>query len=526
MKAIILIFSAILLCIGVAFAQPFTDCNDIIIGNGTATSYEIPINTIYNYSYTQQIYEASEIEFFGENTTLTAISFQYVHSTPYYNKIEQTIYLGITDKAVFESTNDWIPLSQLQEVFYGTLDYNNNNEWYTIPLHTPFEYSGGNIVVAVLNNSGNYISITQPTFECQNITGKTLHYRVDGSFINPANPPTATGILAERNNIQFHICGTPSILPDYTLNPNNIIGEGAEITLVPDPIPHGGTGTVYFTTTRGCAYIADVIIADEHYGPISSYQFVNVTAPLPLIEVVTAMYQYEITANYFVNGNMESTGGAMVNCGDCFSISFMPSDCYEIEKVLVDGVENMQAIQNGCFTFMSIMGDHTIQIFFKIKTFNIEATVVGDGGSIDPSGISEINCGEDITYTITPDEGYKISHVLVNGDDMGTINTYTFAAIEADGSIEVLFSLIPPLDITNPTLDGISIYSHTNVVYIVNKKQLPISDVTIFDMYGRTVWQGKVVENKITLDVANGIYTVRLSSEDQFTTTKVSISGI
>jgi hypothetical protein len=106
---------------------------------------------------------------------------------------------------------------------------------------------------------------------------------------------------------------------------------------------------------------------------------------------------------------------------------------------------------------------------------------------------------------------------------MGALETFTFTAIEADGDIEAFFSLIPPVIIDEPTIEGLSIYSNKNVVYIVNEKLIPINDVSIFDMYGRIVWQGKPVEQRIVLNVATGIYTVRVTTDDQFTATKVSI---
>ena len=289
-------------------------------------------------------------------------------------------------------------------------------------------------------------------------------------------------------------------------------------------VSHGDDQTYTFYAMAGY-YIANVFIDgidNEAAIANGAHTFTHVIAP-HTIDVITAPLVYTITAMAATGGSISPAGSISVTYGDSKYFTFAAASGYEIEKVLVDGLENLEAAINGAYAFINVQEDHTINVFFKILTFKL-FSLASPNGSIYPEGITEVNYGEDITYTITPDEGYKISHVLVNGDDMGAINTYTFAAIEADGSIEVLFSLIPPVEITNPTLDGISIYSHTNVVYIVNEKQLPISDVTIFDMYGRAVWQGKVVENKITLDVANGIYTVRLSSEDQFTTTKVSIS--
>jgi hypothetical protein len=427
-----------------AFFKLPVPCGDIIIGDGAATTYEIPFNTFYLYSYTQQIYEASEIELMGDDVKITEISFQYVYNMP-TNRV-LTVYLSITNKTSFESLIDWVPFSQLQQVFQGEVLFNNANEWTTIHFQTPFEYSGGNIVVAILNNDDSNTPSTGLTFRMHtDATNKTLHFRrSDVGPINPANPVEASGLFSNRSNMMLHICGE-SLFPDFSLNPDNIVGEGAAITLVPDPIPYGENGTAYFTTTNDCFHITDVIIDGEHFGSIASYEFVHVTAPLPVIEVVTSLIQYEINLILYLNGTIQNTGGGTYNCGTNITFSFPPIVEYEIEKVLIDGVENTGAAQCGCHTFENIMANHTIEVF-----------------------------------------------------------------------------LIPKSSVNEQTINEISIYSNANIVHIVNEKNLPINEVTIFDMYGHIVWQGKPQE-QITLNVANGIYTARLTSNDTSISTKIVI---
>jgi len=152
--------------------------------------------------------------------------------------------------------------------------------------------------------------------------------------------------------------------------------------------------------------------------------------------------------------------------------------------------------------------------------------IANPNGSISNEGITEVEYGDDMTYTITPEEGYQISFVLVNGSNMGTIDTYTFVEIEENGIIEAFFKVIhDPTGLIEPTLDGVTIYSQANTVYVINNSNLSINDVSIFDMFGRIIWQGKVYNerNMITLNVATGIYTVRVTTDREVTSTKVSI---
>jgi len=182
-------------------------CEAVVVGGGTASGYNIPINTFYRYSYTQQIYDATNLTgMVGKE--INSISFEYIHATP-SPKNPVTIYLGITTKNTFASTTDWVPVANLTQVFTGPLNFNNTSQWYTINFPQPFKYTGGNLVVAVLNNEGAYTTPpgSEGTFRYHTATDKTLHYRVDGTTpINPASIPAATARISDRNNVRFVAC--------------------------------------------------------------------------------------------------------------------------------------------------------------------------------------------------------------------------------------------------------------------------------------------------------------------------------
>ena len=73
------------------------------------------------------------------------------------------------------------------------------------------------------------------------------------------------------------------------------------------------------------------------------------------------------------------------------------------------------------------------------RSYIITATA-GANGSISPQGKVSAAYGEDKTFTITPDEGYYISDVKIDGISQGAINSYTFEDICADHTIEVIFA--------------------------------------------------------------------------------------
>ena len=70
--------------------------------------------------------------------------------------------------------------------------------------------------------------------------------------------------------------------------------------------------------------------------------------------------------------------------------------------------------------------------------YTIKATA-GAGGSISPSGNVSVREGRDRTFTITPDKGYAISNVKIDGKSIGAVKSYTFENVSRTHTIEVIF---------------------------------------------------------------------------------------
>ena len=71
-------------------------------------------------------------------------------------------------------------------------------------------------------------------------------------------------------------------------------------------------------------------------------------------------------------------------------------------------------------------------------THTITATA-GTGGSISPSGTVTVNEGASRTFTITPNSGYAISNVLVDGQSVGAVRSYTFSNVRSNHTISASF---------------------------------------------------------------------------------------
>ena len=72
-------------------------------------------------------------------------------------------------------------------------------------------------------------------------------------------------------------------------------------------------------------------------------------------------------------------------------------------------------------------------------TYHTIRAIFGLNGSISPSGWTSVRHGWDQTFTITPDKGYAVAKVLVDGKSVGAVKSYTFKNVTKDHTIEAIF---------------------------------------------------------------------------------------
>ena len=70
--------------------------------------------------------------------------------------------------------------------------------------------------------------------------------------------------------------------------------------------------------------------------------------------------------------------------------------------------------------------------------YTIKATA-GAGGSISPSGNVSVREGGDQTFTITPDKGYAVANVKIDGKSISAVKSYTFENVSSPHTIEAIF---------------------------------------------------------------------------------------
>ena len=172
----------------------------------------------------------------------------------------------------------------------------------------------------------------------------------------------------------------------------------------------------------------------------SEYVF-TVTEDINLVAKFT-LKTFEVVATAGENGTITPDGTQTVECGDDITFAIVPDDCYYILDVLVDG-ESVGAVET--YTFENVRDDHTIEALFEKFTYEVVATA-GENGTITPDGTQTVECGDDILFTFTPDEGYGVDMVTVDGAPVTpegatdtTDKTYKLENVRDDHDINATF---------------------------------------------------------------------------------------
>ena len=186
------------------------------IGNGTTTTYYLPVNNYYNYSYTQQLIDREE---FNGATIISGIDFDYAYSGNSTEKDSCTIYLANTSATSL--SEGFVAYDSLAFVAVYTGSLNCSTGWNHFEFSTPFAYDGtSNLLVVVHDNSSGYDGSSY-TFNAHSAIGMSRYIYNDNYPYDIANIGSGS-TLSYRANMRLHVagcaqyaeCARPSVVVD------------------------------------------------------------------------------------------------------------------------------------------------------------------------------------------------------------------------------------------------------------------------------------------------------------------------
>lgn len=188
-----------------------------VIGTVDMTTEYLPTQVYYGYSLTQQIYTAEELEI--DTCEISRIAFY--QETNHETDRDLKVYMINTDKNYFEYESDWVNMTELDIVYDGSCTFKRG--WIEIELDYNFVYTGSNLLVCVVDNSGNYVNGVR--FRCYSSSNQALFKYNDEIAYNPynANDNYNGNILSGKNQIKIHcepftagVCQTPELTATAT----------------------------------------------------------------------------------------------------------------------------------------------------------------------------------------------------------------------------------------------------------------------------------------------------------------------
>jgi hypothetical protein len=329
-----------------------------------------------------------------------------------------------TELAELDFDLDGNPRISHDTVDMGAYEYVISNYYYTI---TPYAGPGGKILPpdpVEVEQGGNRVFTIEPD-EGYHIADVT----VDETSVGAVSSYAFSDVTAD------HEIEASFAINTYTITPS----AGAGGSIFPSAsvtVEHGGSSLFTITPDPGY-HIADVTVDGTSVGAVSSYSFSNVTAD-HTIEALFAINTYAITPSAGAGGSISPSASVTVEHGGSSTFTITADTGYQIADVTVDGA-SVGALDS--YTFTNVTADHEIKASFKaVKTYTIRANA-DKGGTISPSGHVTVNRGDSCTFTITPDEGYQIDRVKVDGRSVGAVSSYTFKNVKSNHEIEASFEI-------------------------------------------------------------------------------------
>lgn len=157
--------------------------------------------------------------------------------------------------------------------------------------------------------------------------------------------------------------------------------------------------------------------------------------------------KHTLTSSASAGGSISPSGAVEVAEGGSLTYTVAAEAGYVLDKVTADGTP--LTAENGGYTVSNVTRDMQVRAEFKAEptapeepTYHTVSATAGEGGTISPAGAVRVAAGKAQTFYFYPDSEHELEGVYVDGEKVQptTANSYTFASVDADASIEARFS--------------------------------------------------------------------------------------
>lgn len=212
-------------------------------------------------------------------------------------------------------------------------------------------------------------------------------------------------------------------------NYGNVVGGGT--------VSYGGSTTLSAKAYNGYVFTGWVE-GNSVVSRDASIKLENLTVD----RKITAVFEKTsrtVTLAVYPKDTGKVEGGGTYDLGKGATIKASAFDGWEFQGWKV----NDQFVSyNAEYKIEKITQDYNFTAVFIKKNapvYEISSGVATTGGSISPSGKSNVAQGTNLTYTITPKAGFAVLAVAVDGVQVGAVGSYTFTNVQGPHTISAAF---------------------------------------------------------------------------------------
>ena len=348
----------------------------------------------------------------------------------YYAKFAEKTVSSVAKKASYDSVNN---------VLTVTLDFSG----YNIAIYDTISISNIRHTFKTTTVAENF-NILKTALS----SGK-YEYKI---YVEPENMNAINTISFDLKIMRWAYLEHPEFYA--TLSQRVSLTDNVKITFTKK-----GNGTIYNSLTGDVIESGDIYLPygsklDINFVPDTNHQIKNIkvdgstiiTAEQYSFASLTKNYTfaiefelitYQISTYITGNGSLDKSTLETVELGTTITYNFVADEGSYLKTLKVDGVSlPVEGVTS--YTFFDVKENHDLYIVFALYEYKITATVIGEG-DIGQALTRNANYGDDVIYTFTPNAGFHLKQILIDGVEIELTNNYIFENISANHSIYVKF---------------------------------------------------------------------------------------
>ena len=494
-----------------------------VISNGTTQSYTVNKGGSANLSFMPNSgYRLKSVVVNGVDITASVVNNQYTISS-----ISQNTTVNVTYEAISQYTLNLVASGNGDVKYKSITIRNKSQEWVNIPEGYSLSFElipdEGYRVASVKENNKDVTSlIVDNLYTVSNIKeDKQLEVLFE------VIPPT-TYSLSITSSTGGSVAYAGNTISGTTKS--NTVDEGTSHTLTFTPNSGYRLKSV---VVNGTDVTASVVNNKYTISGINKNTTVNVT--FEVIPQTTYTLTVLLSGDGTVSCNdvtVYSSYKFIVNEGTSHTLTITPNSGYRLKSVVVNSIDVTAGVVNNQYTISNVNQNTTIDVTFEVippNTYTLTILSSG-GGTISRNGIMvystnkfEVDEGTSHTLTFTPNSGYRLKSVMVNGVDVTASvvnNQYTVSNISQNTTVIVTYEAIPQYTL-NLVASGNGDVKYKSIT-IRNKSQewvnIPEGYSLSFELIpdeGYRVASVKENNKDVTSSIVDNLYTVSNIKEDK-----------